>query len=54
MDNSGIHHNILNKVGNGSAFWKSSFRAGEAAAWEVMAMLCIMRRPQGLLKTIIK
>jgi hypothetical protein len=32
----------------GDAFWKSSFRAGAAAARGVMTVLCIMRRPQGL------
>ncbi|MGD0795946.1 MAG: hypothetical protein ABR958_10285 [Dehalococcoidales bacterium] len=36
------------KVGDAIAFWKSSFRAGAAAARGVMNTLCIMPRPQGL------
>jgi hypothetical protein len=35
-------------VGGESAFWKFSSGAGAAAAREVMPVLCIMRRPQGL------
>jgi hypothetical protein len=41
-----IKEDISTQVGD--AFWKSSFRAGVAAAWGVMNALCIMRRPQGL------
>ncbi len=53
MDINRIQEDILNGVGGGSAFWKSSFRArGVVAAWEVMAMLCTMRRPQGLLRMV--
>jgi hypothetical protein len=48
MDINRIQESFSTRVGDGSAFWKSTFRAGMVAAWEVMAMLCIMRRPQGL------
>jgi hypothetical protein len=41
-----IKEDISTRVGD--AFWKSSFRAGVAAARGVMITLCIMRRPQGL------
>jgi hypothetical protein len=48
MGIKGIQKTILSVVGGGSAFWKFSSGAGAAAAREVMPVLCIMRRPQGL------
>jgi hypothetical protein len=46
MNEYNLKLNISTQAGN--AFWKSSFRAGVAAARGVMTALCIMRRPQGL------
>jgi hypothetical protein len=46
MNEYRIQLNISIRIGD--AFWKSSFRAGVAAARGVMNALCIMRRPQGL------
>jgi hypothetical protein len=48
MNINRIQEVIFNKVGGGSAFWKSFFRTGVVAAREVMPGLCTMRRPQGL------